>query len=194
MSKIKEESNYEKKKEYYYALSACLKGKSTFLTHLVPELFKFVFSEIKTIGSNEELIQEEEGVEVVSKLLDSLIISMNSLIHAFPQDFKELPEALVKEIVQELKPLIVFSPVSYIGYIQNEDNEEDEEEEGETDSSYLVRSSTLELVGLFSSINPKICEIFIECSDLFESLKEHKTEVRNASFKMFENLFVGISK
>lgn len=64
----------------------------------------------------------------------------------------------------------------------------------QTDSSYLVRASALELVGFLSSINPKLCEIFIDCPDLFKSLKEEKIEVRNASFSMFENLFIGISK
>ena len=41
--RIKSQNNYEKKKDYYHALSACLKGKNVFLASLVPNLFRFIF-------------------------------------------------------------------------------------------------------------------------------------------------------
>ena len=47
----------------------------------------------------------------------------------------------------------------------------------------------MQLVGFLSSINPKFCEEFIDCSELFQSLKEAKQDVRFVSFSMFEGLF-----
>lgn len=127
ISKIKSQSNYEKKKDYYYALAACLKGKSLFLANLVPEVFKFIFGEIKGMASNEEIVEEEEGLELISKLLDSLISSLNSVVQGFPGDFKELTENLTKDLVHELKLLIVYSPSAYITYLSSGQEEEGEE-------------------------------------------------------------------
>lgn len=73
------------------------------------------------------MAEDTEAVELISKLLDSLISCLQSLILGFTNDFKEVTENVGNELVSELKELIIFSPMLYIGYLKNETSEEEEE-------------------------------------------------------------------